>query len=318
MSKNETDQLFRDAPANSWNVCESENFHLRVGPNYPKHGKKDKSPTSLMELVGIDCVSCPKRIDNIASRMQMPSSWAIGGGASAGVGAGTGTSDENIGAAMATQVPSLFIVNVQLPSEFPTSIFKEITDGPGWSLVYYFRWTDASLTNVAATEKNATNTTAKMLAEYMNSGAPVSSAYGQTEFTQPKETPEYAKWKGRFKVILHALNMDEFGLPSFITSYNAKPVLIRNTGTLIKGTNSLNVTDGVSIQYAELDINIHRFASVPKKGLSIILDKFDKMYINTGFCIESREEDEMPETLVGCASLNKPSPASAVPFVFAE
>jgi len=184
--------------------------------------------------------------------MNIPASWAV--------------SEE-----MAANVPSLFVINVQLPSEFPTSIFKEITDGPGWSLVYYFRWTDASLVSIAAETRNAGNTTAKMLAEYMNSGSPVSSAYGNTEFVTPKETPEYSKWKGRFKVILHALNMEEFGLPGFITSYNAKPVLIRNTGTLIKGTNSFS---GSNIEYAEFDINIHRFSSVPKKGLSIILDKY--------------------------------------------
>lgn len=38
----------------------------------------------------------------------------------------------------------------------------------------------------------------------------------------------------RFKVVVACNNIDEFGLPSFITSYNAKPVLIRNTGTLIR------------------------------------------------------------------------------------
>ena len=41
-------------------------------------------------------------------------------------------------------------------------------------------------------------------------------------------------WIGRFKVILTCLNIDDFGLPSFITSYNAKPVLIRNTAALYR------------------------------------------------------------------------------------
>jgi hypothetical protein len=38
----------------------------------------------------------------------------------------------------------------------------------------------------------------------------------------------------RFKVVVSCSNIDQFGFPSFITSYNAKPVLIRNTGTLIR------------------------------------------------------------------------------------
>jgi hypothetical protein len=41
-------------------------------------------------------------------------------------------------------------------------------------------------------------------------------------------------WRARFKVTMRCQNIDEFGLPSFITSYNAKPVLIRNTGTLVR------------------------------------------------------------------------------------
>jgi hypothetical protein len=46
----------------------------------------------------------------------------------------------------------------------------------------------------------------------------------------------------------------------------------------------------------------------------VVCHRFDQMFIHTGFCIESRDDDEMPETLVGCAALNKPSPANAVPF----
>jgi len=54
LAKNETDQVCRDAPSNSWNACDAGNFQLRVGPNYSRTGKKDKSPTALMELVGIE------------------------------------------------------------------------------------------------------------------------------------------------------------------------------------------------------------------------------------------------------------------------
>ena len=34
---------------------------------------------------------------------------------------------------------------------------------------------------------------------------------------------------------------------------------------------------------------------------------FDRMTVNMGFCIESREDAEMPEVLLGCVALNKPS-----------
>jgi hypothetical protein len=103
-------------------------------------------------------------------------------------------------------------------------------------------------------------------------------------------------YRGRFKVAVRCNNIEEFGLPSFITSYNAKPVLIRNTGDLVRG-------DG----YVEMDINIHKFASLPKKALKMMLNQFPGMSISAGMCIESRNDGEMPETLFGCVDLNRPA-----------
>ena len=34
---------------------------------------------------------------------------------------------------------------------------------------------------------------------------------------------------------------------------------------------------------------------------------FDRMFVNMGFCIESKEDGEMPEVMMGCVALNKPS-----------
>ena len=66
------------------------------------------------------CVQSGKKIDNIGSKMSLPPGWSE-----------MVTHDP--------KVPPLFIINFQIPSEFPTSFFTEITDGPGWSLVLYFR-----------------------------------------------------------------------------------------------------------------------------------------------------------------------------------
>lgn len=64
-------------------------------------------------------------------------------------------------------------------------------------------------------------------------------------------------------------------------------------------------------RYLEMDINVHMFASAPKKALEIMFHRFEEMFITVGFCIESREEDEMPETLFGCATLNRVSYSKA-------
>jgi hypothetical protein len=178
-------------------------------------------------------------------------------------------------------MPSLFIVNFQMPSEFPTSLFTEIVDGKGYSVVLYFRVTEDTIT--ALNNLKAAPPSVRLFHEYCTR-AP--------EMDKDPNSP----YRSRFKITVRCDNIDEFGLPSFITSYNAKPVLIRNTGTLVRGRG-----------YVEMDINVHRFASVPKKALQILISRFDKMYVKMGFCVESREDSEMPETLFGCAALNKMS-----------
>jgi hypothetical protein len=102
-------------------------------------------------------------------------------------------------------------------------------------------------------------------------------------------------WRGRFKVICGCSNLDEMGLPQFITSYNQKPVLIRRTGTLFKGPG-----------YIEKNIHVHKFANVAKTSIHSISSKCGQMYMQIGFVIEGREETELPETLFACVAINKP------------
>jgi len=97
-------------------------------------------------------------------------------------------------------------------------------------------------------------------------------------------------------VLLRCEGIEKFGLPGFISSYNSKPVLIRNTGSLIRGAGG----------YIEMDVNVHRFAAVPKRALEVLFSRFDKMVIAAGFCVESREDGEMPEALLGAAQINFP------------
>jgi Protein ENHANCED DISEASE RESISTANCE 2, C-terminal len=131
----------------TWSKCEPSSFNLRVGPDYSKHKRKEPSLGSLLEIVGVEWVNmiynssidvfiaaphltivpffnsvfqCDKRVDCVGSKVNFPSGWKD---------METNKSD----------VPPLFIVNFQIPSEYPTTIFREITDGPGWSLVLYFR-----------------------------------------------------------------------------------------------------------------------------------------------------------------------------------
>jgi len=236
---------------------------MRIGPNYNKNKQKAPSAPALLDLVGIDCLRTPARIDAIGSKVYIPDEWKSVESPLEGV-------------------PNIFIVNCQLPSEFNTSLFREITDGPGWSLVHYFRLSE----NTAAQMRDLStaDNAVKLFVDYCRN-AP------------EQESNSKSPYRGKFKVTLRCENIDEFGLPSFITGYNAKPVLIKNTGTMLRSACG---------SYLEFDINVHRFASLPKKALQTLLSRFERMNISTAFCIESREDDELPETLFGCGSINRP------------
>ena len=245
---------------NSWSECQHDTFNCRIGPNYGWNGKKAQSPPSLMNCVGMDFVKCDKRIDNIGSKVKIPDEWII---------------DTNN-----SLIPPIFIVNVQIPAENPVSIFQEINDGPGYSLTYYFQLKP----EVIESYKNLSTATpaARLFAEYCKK-APELDNDSKSEF------------RGKFKVCVRCENIEEFGLPTFISQWNAKPALIKQTGTLTRGPN-----------YIEMDINGHRFNSIAKGALLSLMPSFDRMVISAGFCIESRKDDEMPETIFGLATWNKP------------
>jgi hypothetical protein len=101
------------------------------------------------------------------------------------------------------------------------------------------------------------------------------------------------------------------GVPSVIMSYNAKPVLIRRTGSVFRGggTNT-SITNGGSpsggSKYLEIDIHVHKFANLAKKSIHALSSRCSLMYMQIGFVIEGRTDEELPETLFACVGVNRP------------
>jgi hypothetical protein len=84
-------------------------------------------------------------------------------------------------------------------------------------------------------------------------------------------------------------------MPSVIVSYNAKPVLIRRTGSLFRGKG-----------YIEKDIHVFKFATLAKQSIHLITSKCSSMFMQIGFVIEGQCDEELPEVLFGCVGVNKP------------
>ena len=116
------------AVGHAWSGEPSTVFELRVGPDYNRFKQKAPSGVPMFELIGMDMFSSPAKIDNLASKLSIPADWTAG----------------ELGVTYSENIPPLFIVNVQVPRDLATnllSIFDNITDGPGFSIVYYYRLT---------------------------------------------------------------------------------------------------------------------------------------------------------------------------------
>ena len=117
-----------DSTDNTWSEETDTVFELRVGPDYNRFKNKAPSAAPIFELLAMDLFRSQSKIDAIGSKITLPQEW---------------TEDEYMNT-NSSHIPPLFIVNVQIPVELSTNLlfmFENITDGPGFSIVYYYRLT---------------------------------------------------------------------------------------------------------------------------------------------------------------------------------
>ena len=247
----------RQAPMHTWSACDHEDFHVRIGPNYSWNKKKAPSPPPLYEVFATDIFSSASRVDHASTRFAMPEEYA------------------NVDTKNAF-VPPVFVVQIQIPAEEP-SIWSPVTDGPGWSICMFFRITESTLKQL----------------ENLSTASPAVKLWAQW----CEKAPEDKAWRARFKFISSCSNLVELGVPSSIANYNAKPILIRRTGSLYRGEGN---------KYMEFDMHIHTFDTMAKKGIFYMTSLCAEMFCQIGYVIEGRTDEELPEALFGCAALNRP------------
>ena len=78
-------------------------------------------------------------------------------------------------------VPPIFIVQMQIPSDPPPSLFSTVEDGPGWAIVMYFRITEDSCHQLL--DMDTASPALKLFANYC------------------EKAEKDATWRARFKVI---------------------------------------------------------------------------------------------------------------------
>ncbi|CAM9381701.1 unnamed protein product [Ectocarpus sp. 4 AP-2014] len=251
------------APHHSWSNGINSVFHVR-GKGYMQDKLKVSPAESLYDMVGLDIFSTEARVGNMASEVVLD------------------TVTKDLPAVSVPGVPPLLVINVQLPSASP-ALMTSAEDGPGVQCVMYFRMKEST-------------------ARAMDNLATASEGL-RLWVTYCQRVGVDDDFQGRFKCIAVIANSESLGLPSFITKYNGKPVLINRSGHWVKGEN-----------YIENTINVHRFSFIAKKSLHSLKGLFKDMVLHLGFTVEGRAADELPESLLACSTLHYPMMERAVEF----
>lgn len=165
--------------------------------------------------------------------------------------------------------PQLLIMNVQLPIEKP-SLIGQNTNGPTVNLVLTY-----AMTPETAIAFKETRGTAKGLPPALQ----LLEEWSVRSF-------EDDAFRGRLKWIVQV----QGGLPSALSQFNGKPILITGSGTNHRGPN-----------YIMVDCNISKWCFLARATLYGMWSALSQRRWEMGATIEAREDKSMPEKLLGCA-----------------
>lgn len=197
--------------------------------------------------------------------------------------------------------PDHFVISLSLPTD-PPKLGASTSDGGGYTITMYYTM-----------RKTTRDILKRVTAEGYDPSAEEKPA--DIQKSQVNAVRLFEEWcrRGaddkafltRFKMVPNVVNAEEIGLPSWIGKYNGKPLLIKRpgqTGFLLPHP---------ELSCIEFDISLHVFPYLAKQGICYLKDTLFKSILATvGFVIEGREDDELPECLIGLAQIVNPDPAN--------